>query len=90
MRYCNVCQSLTKHPQLQDILSLFLVDQGSLQDHSLYQQLDAYIAPHLSFLAPILNEHYNRKHGYANVVSFVLTNARVEMKTNIAMYILTT
>jgi len=60
--------------ELQDILSLFLVEQSALQDYSLYQQLDAYIAPHITFLAPILSEHYIRKHGSEDQYRYVYFN----------------
>jgi len=70
--------------ELQEILSLFLVEQSALQDYSLYQQLDAYIAPHLNFLAPILADHYTRKHGNEDQYRYVYFNhMNLAMKTSL-------
>jgi len=63
---------------------LFLVEQSALQDYSLYQQLDAYIVPHLNFLAPILADHYIRKHGNEDQYRYVYFNhMNLAMKTSL-------
>jgi len=67
-----------------DISSLFLVEQSSLQDRSLYQQLDQYILPHLNFLSPVLADLYSRKHGNEDQYRYVYFNhMNLAMKTSL-------
>jgi len=60
--------------ELSDILSLLLVESSALKDHSLYQQLDSFIAPHINFLSPILQEHYLRKTGNEDQYRYIYFN----------------
>jgi len=70
--------------ELHDILSLFLIEKSSLYELSLYQQLDAYIVPHLNFLAPVLSEHYTRKHGNEDQYRYIYFNhMNLAMKTSL-------
>eukprot|EP00026_Physarum_polycephalum_P005608 Phypoly_transcript_05643.p1 GENE.Phypoly_transcript_05643~~Phypoly_transcript_05643.p1 ORF type:complete len:468 (+),score=65.36 Phypoly_transcript_05643:144-1547(+) len=60
--------------ELADIISLLLVDAIALKDHSLFQQLDTFIAPHINFLSPILAEHYSRKSGSDDQYRYIYFN----------------
>jgi hypothetical protein len=48
-------------------VSLLLLESSSLRDHSLYQQLDALIAPQIQFISPVLADQYDRKTGYLHL-----------------------
>jgi len=69
--------------ELQDILSIFLLDQSVLNDISLYQQLDAFISPHINFLSPILAENYSRKHGEDQYRYIYFNHMNLAMKTSL-------
>jgi len=70
--------------ELQDIISLFLVDSSSLQQILLYQQLDSFVSPHITFLSPILGDHYLRKHGMEEQYRYIYFNhMNLAMKTSL-------
>jgi len=69
--------------ELQDILSIFLVDQSVLNDIALYQQLDSFISPHINFLSPILAENYSRKHGEDQYRYVYFNHMNLAMKTSL-------
>lgn len=60
--------------ELADIISLLLVEPSALKDHSLFHQLDHFIAPHINFLSPILSEHYLRKSGNEDQYRYIYFN----------------
>jgi len=60
--------------EFAEIINLLLVESSALKDHQLYQQLDAFIAPHISFLSPILQEHFLRKTGGEDNYRYIYFN----------------
>jgi hypothetical protein len=74
-------QSNSKY-QLQESTCIFLVDPTS--DASFYKNLGSFITHQIEFLAPILEDHYLKKHSFEDQYRYVYFNhMNFALKTSI-------
>jgi len=67
-----------------DIMCLFLIEPQVLPDLAFYNHLRETISPQISFLSPILNEHYSRKQGTEEQYRYIYFNhMNLALKTSL-------